>query len=61
MKPIMNAVVFLVQQTSEDHFWGTLTIKFENGNPVLIRKEQNIKPNDLTCQKGDRSFVQTLQ
>ena len=28
-------------------FWGFITLKFEAGKVVHIRKEENIKPNDL--------------
>jgi hypothetical protein len=28
-------------------FWGFLTLKYENGNIVHVRKEENMKPTEL--------------
>lgn len=36
-----------IQELSECHFWGFLTFKFEDGRVVHIRREENLKPNEL--------------
>lgn len=33
---------------AEARFWGALTIKFEGGRVVHLRKEENLKPEELT-------------
>jgi hypothetical protein len=32
---------------AEEHFWGFLTLKFEDGKVVHLRREENLRPNDL--------------
>lgn len=31
----------------EEGFWGFLTLKFENGHVVHVRREENLKPKEL--------------
>jgi len=32
---------------TEQGFWGFLTLKFEHGEVVHLRREENLKPNEL--------------
>jgi hypothetical protein len=42
------AVMDLLSRLTQDQFWGTVTLKFERGEVVNIRKEENIKPSELS-------------
>ena len=48
----MNEATELIQQLSRDEFYGTITVKFEAGNIVLLRKEETIKPNNYRDNRG---------
>lgn len=37
-----------LQKLAKAHFWGSLTVKFEGGRIVHLRKEENLKPEELT-------------
>jgi len=37
-----------VEDLADAKFWGAVTIKFEDGQVVHIRKEENIKPETLS-------------
>lgn len=37
-----------IKQLIAAQFWGSLTLKFERGEVVNIRKEENIKPSELS-------------
>lgn len=36
-----------VRGLAERQFWGFLTLKFEAGKIVHVRREENLKPSDL--------------
>ena len=55
----MNEVIDLVRQLSRDRFYGALTLRFEAGQIITIKKEQTIKPNDLSEQP--RSNIDTAK
>ena len=42
-----NAIFYLSELASQN-FWGTLTLKFENGQVVHVRQEENLKPSELS-------------
>jgi hypothetical protein len=42
-----NTAAYL-EQLSRTMFWGSVTLKFEGGRIVHIRKEENLKPTDLS-------------
>jgi hypothetical protein len=44
----MTQVLDLIRQLSGERFYGALTLKFEAGRITTIKKEQTIKPNDLS-------------
>jgi hypothetical protein len=38
----------LIRQLARDGFYGALTIKFEAGQIVILKKEETLKPSDLS-------------
>lgn len=44
----MNEALELIRQLSRDGFYGSLTIKFEAGRVVVLKKEETLKPTDLS-------------
>ena len=46
----MNEALELVRQLVRDRFYGALTLKFEAGQITTIKKEQTIKPANLSEQ-----------
>lgn len=36
-----------LRSLGEQGFWGFLTLKFEHGEVVHLRREENLKPNEL--------------
>jgi hypothetical protein len=40
----MNQTIELIQSLVRERFYGALTIKFEAGRVVIIKKEETIKP-----------------
>ena len=44
--PNENAVQYL-RDLADHHFWGFLTLKFEDGKIVHVRREENLKPSEL--------------
>ena len=47
MKPNNDSLDYL-SSLAEQSFWGTVTLKFENGRIVHIRQEVNLKPSELS-------------
>ena len=43
-----EVVVDFVRDLSRSHYWGALTLRFENGQIVHLVKEQGLKPQDLS-------------
>jgi hypothetical protein len=44
----MNELFELIQQLVREGFYGALTIKFEAGNVVVLKKEETLKPFNLS-------------
>ena len=44
----MQEVIELLKQLEETRFFGKITLDFQNGELILIRKEQTIKPKGTT-------------
>lgn len=42
-KPVIEALLKIIQLLIEEKFWGQITIKFKDGEPILIQREQQIK------------------
>jgi hypothetical protein len=57
----MNQALELIRQLAQERFYGALTLKFEAGHIITLKKEQTIKPNDLSEQprrNSDRTEAQ---
>jgi hypothetical protein len=44
----VSALREYLEQLSASRFWGSLTLKFEAGQVVHARREENIKPSELS-------------
>lgn len=44
-----SAIEYLHRLATE-RFWGSLTVKFEAGRIVHVRREENLKPEELSRQ-----------
>ena len=40
----------LIRELAESRFYGSLTLKFEAGKVVTLKKEETLKPQDLSGQ-----------
>jgi len=43
----MTSGINYIRSLEEEGFWGFLALKFENGKIVHIRREENLRPNEL--------------
>jgi hypothetical protein len=50
-------VLFLLRKLSASMFYGALTLKYENGVIVHLRKEENIKPTTLNLPDENRGSL----
>ena len=46
ISPNANAIDY-IRALSEQRFWGFLTLKYEDGTIVHVRREENLKPSEL--------------
>ncbi len=46
----VNPIQALLQEMACRRFYGSLTLKFEAGKVVIIKKEETLKPHDLSGQ-----------
>lgn len=45
----------LLRQAKESRFWGSIEVKFQDGNAVMVNKTETIKMNEGTTEcLGDR-------
>jgi hypothetical protein len=42
-----RATLAYLQSLCTERFWGFITLKFENGHLVHLRREENIKPSNI--------------
>lgn len=47
-----------LQKLAEAEFWGSMTLKLEAGRVVHIRKEESLKPNELSEEPRVRDAKQ---
>jgi hypothetical protein len=47
ISPHNEQTLTFLRQLATHGFWGAVTLKFENGHVVHVRKEQNFKPDQL--------------
>lgn len=44
----MNEAIELIRRLARERFYGAVTVKFEAGNVVCMKKEETIKPSNLS-------------
>ena len=49
----MEEAIALLRQLSREPFFGALTIKFESGKIVVLKKEETIKPKNCRDNRGE--------
>ena len=49
--PITAALTDYLRELSESRFWGSITLKFESGQVVHARREENLKPSELSGKR----------
>lgn len=45
---VNESTVAYLDKLSREPFWGSVTLKFEDGRIVHIRREENLKPTELS-------------
>jgi hypothetical protein len=55
MNTTTEAVLTYLKDLTQHGFWGFVTVKFENGCPVHLRREENLKPSELQKQLPERN------
>jgi hypothetical protein len=51
IKPVLSInqeTFFYLKKLAESRFWGSVTLKFEAGRITHIRREENLKPIELS-------------
>jgi len=43
-----ESVLAYLRSLSNQQFWGAVTLKYEGGEVVHVRKEENLKPSSLS-------------
>jgi len=43
-----DSAISYIQKLANENFWGTVAVKFEGGRIVHLRKEENLKPSELS-------------
>jgi hypothetical protein len=51
----MNETIEMLRRLAMEHFYGAVTIKFEAGNVVCLKKEETLKPADLSGKPRSES------
>ena len=57
----MNEALELIRKLVRDGFYGALTIKFEAGRIVVLKKEETLKPTDLSGKPRSHNADQDKQ
>jgi hypothetical protein len=53
----MEQALALIRRLASEHFYGSITLKFEAGQVVVLKKEETIKPNNYRDNRGN--FLET--
>ena len=48
MTPSNQTALDYLRSLADRGFWGMITLKYEAGKVVHVRKEENLKPSDLS-------------
>jgi len=64
MSQANQPIIEYVQTLEVSQFWGSITLKFEAGRVVHVRKEENLKPDELSresrsCNGSSKAAHQT--
>jgi hypothetical protein len=57
----MSEVERLIQELAQKRFYGSVTLKFEAGRVVLLRKEETLKPTDLSEKPRRTTHAETSE
>jgi hypothetical protein len=57
----MNEAIELIRQLVRERFYGALTLKFEAGQITIIKKEQTIKPTNLSGKPRSENVISTTK
>jgi hypothetical protein len=49
----MEQIFALIRRLARERFYGSLTLKLESGEVVVLKKEETIKPNNYRDNRGD--------
>jgi hypothetical protein len=49
----MEQVIALIHNLIRERFFGSLTLKFESGKIVVLKKEETIKPQPYRDNRGE--------
>ena len=49
----MEKIFALIRRLATEQFYGSLTLKFESGQVVVVKKEETIKPKNYRDHRGD--------
>lgn len=55
-----NSVRSYLDRLGAERFYGSITIKYENGAAVHIRREQNLKPSELSGTPENKNAFTNL-
>ncbi len=48
----MEETFALIRRLATERFYGSITLKFEAGQVVVLKKEETIKPNNCRDNRG---------
>lgn len=48
MSSLNQTAIDYLRSLADQGFWGAITLKYEGGKVVHVRKEENLKPTDLS-------------
>ena len=51
----MDETFSLIRRLATERFYGSITLKFENGQVVVLKKEETIKPKNYRDNRGEPS------
>ena len=52
MKKSSNEVIEIIRKAENTKFWGEITIRFKEGQPVLVTRQEQIAINQSSIMEG---------
>jgi hypothetical protein len=49
----MEETISLIRRLATERFYGSITLKFEAGQVVVLKKEETIKPKNCRDNRGE--------